>query len=314
MKIEDVRINGLTNPVGISVDGSVTISWNITGMQADGLMLEQVLIYSDPGCKHQITINKGVTLDEDGEEIAIKTAPRTRYYVKVQAVSTQKEPAESDVAIFETSKMNEPWKAQWITTNDGVIPSGYLKMFELSGADDLYPMAETNDPGEASAADSENGETADHSEASADVDSRVDPSARIVSGRLYVSSASAAEVMLNGTSVGTIPDPQEIGLSTDETGYLTSNVSNLLGDDNLLEILPLDAENPVPVIAELYVRRADGSEAIIVTDDSWQYRTADGGQWKNARVTASDLQPVEVPLGEGDDATAEGIFPAGLQW
>ena len=276
MKISELKVNGYENPVGISLHGQVLFSWKIEQMRAKRLILTRLLVYSDPGMKHEIGALQGEQLKAEGQVMKLELAPRTRYYVKLQAVSEEREAAESEPAIFETCKMDEAWEGVWIKAAEGEENRGFLRLFSLAGAEDDY------DPGQ-------------------DPDTRTDaPDAgrRILSGRLYVACSQAAQVLLNGSPIA------QIG-SDMEGSYLTCNISNYLADENLLEILPLaqgaehkkedadsrerSSDRAFAVIGEVYIRRADGSEDLIATGPDWLYRGSKGKDWLPVQVTEGEV-------------------------
>jgi len=77
----------------------------------------------------------GQAIDSRGYRPDIRLAPRTHYYWKV-TVWGETEHAESDVAWFETAKLDEPWQAEWMTPDfAGNQTHPYLfKRFELPSA------------------------------------------------------------------------------------------------------------------------------------------------------------------------------------
>lgn len=295
MIVTELKVNGYQNPVGISLSGPVSFSWKIEQMRAERLMLTRLLVYSDPALKHEIGAAQGENLHAEGEALNLKLAPRTRYYAKVQAVSTEREAAESDIAVFETSKMTEPWKGSWIQAGEGNANQGFLYLFSLEGADDNY------NPGKDLIAE-DNGY-------------QKQAGRRILSGRLYAACSQPARILLNGSPV------RQIG-SEMAGSYLTCNVSNLLGDDNLLEILPIrekeersrersvnqieSKDRAFAAIAELYIRRADGSEDLIATGEDWLYRGEQSADWLPVQLAADRKAPEEYPISEELNLDEEG--------
>ena len=115
MKISEVKINGLKNPVGYSFE-TVRISWKVeefTSPKQKNAKIEVALAEDFSG---KLWTKEGAALHSFGERIEIKTSPRTRYYVRVTVTDGNGECACSDTTFFETGKGEEAWKGKWIGT------------------------------------------------------------------------------------------------------------------------------------------------------------------------------------------------------
>ena len=68
---------------------------------------------------------EGEDLKQSGEKIDLELKPRTTHYYRVTVTGDQGDTAVSDLAYFETGKMQEAWEADWIAPQKGgCVPSG----------------------------------------------------------------------------------------------------------------------------------------------------------------------------------------------
>jgi len=115
MKIVKLRTNHINNPLGFELD-EARFSW----------------VTEDTISKFQVAAQIQVALDENFEKIIYKTdkredinslsfspnlelKPRTRYFWMVSVWGDAGDKATSEIAWFETGKMEERWKGKWIT-------------------------------------------------------------------------------------------------------------------------------------------------------------------------------------------------------
>ncbi|MDY3751949.1 alpha-L-rhamnosidase [Christensenella minuta] len=117
MKVTDVKINGIVNPVGFALP-DVSVSWRVADAADQKQESAEILVAADAHMERILARKQG-RLDCAGEEIKLTLAPRTVYYVQVKVTGNGGETGESGVAFFETGKMNEPWSAQWIGQQPG---------------------------------------------------------------------------------------------------------------------------------------------------------------------------------------------------
>lgn len=114
MELYDLKINGRSNPVGVSFDRLV-FSWKVRGQTGKrqknaGIEISDCEQFSDLIYKAE-----GKDLDSTGQKISLELKPRTRYFWRVYVETDQGENAFSDISFFETGKMDEKWDADWIT-------------------------------------------------------------------------------------------------------------------------------------------------------------------------------------------------------
>ncbi len=122
------------NPIGFSMD-KPCLSWIVEAPEAKTLMASKVQVAADE-CFRNIVFDSGKSngIDSIGFTPDIVLKPRTRYYWKVTEWTDAGE-ITSPSAWFETSKMEEPWKAIWITPDweDKTIHPLFRKGFVLNG-------------------------------------------------------------------------------------------------------------------------------------------------------------------------------------
>ena len=113
MRIRDLRVCNITEPVGYDMDMPV-FSWTIE--DAEGYPEWAELTVSKGG---EVVWESGRTNDADslGWAADLVPEPRTRYEYRLSAGTTETEVASAE-SFFETGKRDEPWKAKWISPND----------------------------------------------------------------------------------------------------------------------------------------------------------------------------------------------------
>ncbi|KAK8880529.1 hypothetical protein M9Y10_003208 [Tritrichomonas musculus] len=124
-KISHMRLNGVKNPIGYDTN-SLSFSWVVDGTKAKSQKTARVIISTDPACdiskKDQLIHDSGERPDINSVDYDPKIdtttilKPRTKYFWKVILVTDLDEKIESPIDYFETSKLNEPWSAKWIST------------------------------------------------------------------------------------------------------------------------------------------------------------------------------------------------------
>ena len=112
MRIVRMQVNHITNPLGFDLGERPTFSWVVE--EATGKRAESSRVVVTSGDK--VVVDSGwADLDAKACALDVSLEPRTRYEWTVSVRSDAGEEATSDVAWFETAKMDEPWAAQWIT-------------------------------------------------------------------------------------------------------------------------------------------------------------------------------------------------------
>lgn len=114
MKITNIKINGIINPVGFAYD-SIRCSWLVRETRAKKSIYSKIEVSTDEDFRSIIYVKKGIDLDSAGEVLAVDIMPRTRYFIKIQVTGDNGEQAQNtQTAYFETGKMQEPWQGKWL--------------------------------------------------------------------------------------------------------------------------------------------------------------------------------------------------------
>lgn len=243
MQIYDLKLNGLENPVGMELDRLV-FSWKVKGQRGKVQRYAKLEVSRDPDFSGVDFVREGPDLDSMACEARMELAPRTRYCWRVSVETEEGERETSRSAFFETGKREEPWKAEWITT---------------APEDRFHPEFEKKFPLRSG----------------------------WKSARLYISGLGLFQAYLNGEPVG---EDRLAPFNTDYRDgvqYCTYEVTELLKEENTLDVLlgngwykgrlGFSGQKEVygdrfMMIAELHVSYEDGSETVVATDGSWNYR------------------------------------------
>lgn len=118
MKITDVRINGMKNPVGFLMD-DVRVAWKVRDTEAKKQKNVTIEVAEDESFSSIVWKKEGSELHSAAEQIDLELTPCTRYYVRVGVTGDNGESAVSEPVFFETGKMDQPWDTKWITTQEG---------------------------------------------------------------------------------------------------------------------------------------------------------------------------------------------------
>lgn len=113
MKVTDLKINGITNPLGFSYE-KLLCSWKVTETSAREQELVCIEVSREEDFSGLLLKKEGKELSSNETELKLELEAYTRYYWRVTVTADNGESATSDTAFFETGKMEEPWQAQWI--------------------------------------------------------------------------------------------------------------------------------------------------------------------------------------------------------
>lgn len=118
MKIYDLKVNHIYNPVGFKMD-DVVFSWKVKNAIGTKQKNAQLIIARDQQL-NEVIYDSGFRKDIDSLafSVDINLTPRTRYYWQVTVESNGGDKATSDIQFFETGKMNEPWHGKWISCSN----------------------------------------------------------------------------------------------------------------------------------------------------------------------------------------------------
>ena len=133
MKICDIKINGITNPVGFHLD-QVKVSWKVR--ESESCRAENIRIEVSKKADFSDCIWKkdGAELKSIGQEIGVRVEPCTRYYCRVTVTGDKGDQA-SGIAFFERGKGRKPWNGKFISTakEDKFLPV-FEKKFEIKSS------------------------------------------------------------------------------------------------------------------------------------------------------------------------------------
>lgn len=247
MNIYDLKINGVKQPMGYNFD-RLRVSWKIKDF-TDKYQSDASVKISDREDFSNILFEvKGEDVDASGVNIYMSLTPRTVYYVHVSVTGNAGEHAEA-VTTFETGKMDEAWQAVYISTAEAdTFHPVFKKSFSL-------PEDKT-----------------------------------VQKARVYMTGLGVYEATLNGTRIGEDYLAPFLDDYNDGIQYQTYDITAQLSGENVFEIMTGNgwykgwfglqgtSENygsRFATLAELHITYDDGSNDIIVTDDSWVYYGSD---------------------------------------
>ena len=120
MNISHLQTNHLTNPMGYHLSIPV-FSWIVENANGKHQAEAAIQVYE----RDQLLLDTGFSTEISslGYEADIQLKPRTRYEWQVTVRTDAGEEAVSERSSFETGKMDEPWKARWISAeSEGRLP------------------------------------------------------------------------------------------------------------------------------------------------------------------------------------------------
>lgn len=116
MRITETKINGINNPVGFTYD-YLLCSWKVEDTESKKQKNAKIEVSADADFTEILWEKEGASLKQSGETIDLELKPRTTYYYRVTVTGDQGDTAVSDLAYFETGKMQEEWEADWIAAD-----------------------------------------------------------------------------------------------------------------------------------------------------------------------------------------------------
>lgn len=114
MKITNLRINGIENPIGFAYD-YVVCSWNVEDAKGKKQTNAIIEVSETEDFEAILYEKKSSDLQQHGEILEIELKPRTTYFYRVTVETDAGECQTSDTALFETGKRNETWIGKWIS-------------------------------------------------------------------------------------------------------------------------------------------------------------------------------------------------------
>lgn len=115
LKIIKTRLNHLEKPLGYQYNG-LSFSW-ITECQDSKEQTAAQIIISKNKNMTQVIYDSGKDKKANSVDytVSLELEPYTRYYWTVTVWNEKGEYNTSDITWFETAKLKDPWKAEWIT-------------------------------------------------------------------------------------------------------------------------------------------------------------------------------------------------------
>ncbi|MCR3759523.1 glycoside hydrolase family 78 protein [Clostridium felsineum] len=132
MKITNLKTNHIENPIGFDL-GKPSFSFIVTETTAKKQVAARIEVSKDDEFNSVIfDSGKSKEIDSLAFQPSIDLEPRTRYYWRVTVWADSGEISTSEVAYFETAKIDESWKGSWITPNlDSDIHPVLIKKFNI---------------------------------------------------------------------------------------------------------------------------------------------------------------------------------------
>jgi alpha-L-rhamnosidase len=116
VKISHLKTNRIVNPLGFAIDRP-TFSWIVSDTSDTVQTAARVVVSRDVEFT-EVSFDSGrvdgSSIDSLAYRPSLSLQPRTRYFWRV-SVWGESDNAESDIAWFETGKMDEGWQGEWIT-------------------------------------------------------------------------------------------------------------------------------------------------------------------------------------------------------
>ena len=252
MKLYDLKINHLTNPLGFHMERTV-FTWKVKdamGTEQTDARIEIFQGNADYSLDEtaQPLVDTGFSKEADslGWRLDLPLLPYTRYYWRLTVRTNMGETAVSDFQWFETGKMDDTWVGKWITCDSTVR---------------RHPWMET----------------------------QINLKKPVKAARLYICGLGLYEAYYNGEKIG---DEYLTPYSNNYhqwVQYQTYDVSEQLQTDGTLSILMGNGwykarfgfaaredigfyGNEWKLMAELHLIYADGTREIVGTDDHWTAR------------------------------------------
>ena len=118
MLVTKLRVNHLINPLGFTFFHTV-FSWAVEESAGTIAIASRIVVTSE---NETIADTGWAQLDAFATSLNLPLKPRTHYEWSVSVRTNAGEEASSDVATFETGKMDEPWTAQWLVCDGAESP------------------------------------------------------------------------------------------------------------------------------------------------------------------------------------------------
>ena len=241
MKISELKINGITDPVGYTMDQALC-SWKVEETKSKKQIDVRIQVSGTPDFSRILWEKVGENLDSRGTRIDLKLSPRTGYWYRVRVKGDQGDEAETS-GYFETGKMGETWEAQWISPKkEDAFHPVLRKQFRVD-----HPVKRARLYA-----------------------SGVGLFEAYLNGKKLGKEYLTPYVTNYETNIQVITFPAEVILGE-------NTLEILLGKGWYMGTFGLEGRaenygNRMAAIGELYLEYEDGSRERICTDETWQYR------------------------------------------
>lgn len=245
MKIKDLKINGISNPLGYYYD-NIVVSWSVEETASQFADEKSIVISKQEDFSEILSNVSGENVNHGGTVLKLELEPCTRYYCKVFVKGNKGDEAES-ITWFETGKMNEKWTAHWIGTEkeDHYHPI-FLKQF----------IAKEN----------------------------VKSARLYICGlgcyEIYLNGSRVGEEYLAPGLFDYTKEYQYQTHDITERIYFDNEISVTLGKGWYMGRFGLEGKDCLygdcmSLICEIHITYQDGKKEVVITDSSWQYYGSD---------------------------------------
>lgn len=117
MKVINVKINGMNNPIGYLME-RISCSWKVTDTKAKTQKCVKIEVSKDKNFEQILFQKEGEELCQAGEVLDFTLESCTRYFVRVTVTTDLDETEVSEPVYFETAKLDENWTGKWITSEE----------------------------------------------------------------------------------------------------------------------------------------------------------------------------------------------------
>ena len=296
MRIEDIKINGIENPVGFELD-HLKLSWKVrerVSKKAENILIE---VSDKADFSKCIWKKQGTNLDCTGEKVGVRVEPYTRYYCRVTVTGDAGDQG-CGTTFFERGKGKTAWVGKFISTaEEDKFHPVFEKNFQVKSLTGAQEAVIRNGMSEKTASEKA------ISEDSALGNAAVENEMGIQKARLYVTGLGVYEAYINGKKAGEDILAPFCNDYREKIQYQTYDVTDhlLIGQENQISIycgngwykgrLGYEGASQCygtrfAAIVELHIWYEDGSETVVATDETWTYRGSD--------IEMSDLYDGEV--------------------
>lgn len=115
MRIENIKINGIRNPVGFAFE-HLQCSWTVSDTASKKQTMARIEVADTEHFENILYKKEGAELVQSGETLEMELAAKTRYFFRITVNGDAGDQAVSETAYWETGKMDEAWEAEWIST------------------------------------------------------------------------------------------------------------------------------------------------------------------------------------------------------